>query len=153
MGMRLKHTLYHKDQDRLYWRGKWNGYMMTALRSSRPVQFLQWKREPRNTTSTAFSILGHVMGVPTLIVYHRDCRGSVGLNNWESDCDGEEGRGLQQSAHGLGRPSSYLQCPCSNPNQWLCWSAEPNQGCTLTWELGRYSFAWFRSSNEEFCQL
>ena len=72
--------------------------------SSRPVQFLQWKREPRSTTSTALSIVGHFVGVRTLIVYHRDCCRSVGLNNLESDCDGEEGRGLQQSAHGLGRP-------------------------------------------------
>ena len=75
--------------------------------SSRPVQFLQWKREPRSTTSTALSIVGHFVGVRTLIVYHRDCCRSVGLNNWESDCDGE-GRSKNQILD-LGRPSSYLK--------------------------------------------
>lgn len=45
-------------------------------------------------------------------------RESVGLDHWESYYDREvRWRVLKQPALGLGRLSSYLQCPGRNPNQ------------------------------------
>lgn len=40
----------------------------------------------------------------------------------------KRGEGCNNQHTDLGRPS--------NPNQWLCSSAEPSQRCTVTWELG-----------------
>ena len=61
----------------------------------------------------------------------------MGLKHLESDCDGEEGRDLQQIALGFGRSSSYLQSTNRNPNQQLRFSAESSQCCSLARELGK----------------
>lgn len=48
----------------------------------------------------------------------------------------KKGGGAGNNQHmNLGKPSSCLQCPGSESNLWLCSSAEPRQGCTLTREI------------------
>ena len=57
---------------------------------------------------------------------------SAELNHHRNETATERGEGLQHT--NPGRLNSHLQWPSSNPNQWLCSSAEPNWGHTLTRE-------------------
>ena len=47
MGVRLKHPLHHRDQNRLYQKGKRKRYTKTALLSSRTVLY-HTRRSPLN---------------------------------------------------------------------------------------------------------
>lgn len=105
MGMKLRHTLHHRDQDRLHRKGR-SGYMLTILpppaprsvqhhveRSPLSLPFLQWEERIWEGHSPSLpSVVGCLVGATTLW----SCpKGTAGLNHWESDCEGEEGRGLQ----------------------------------------------------------
>lgn len=77
---------------------------------------------PDGTTSLLQNVR-HFVGGPTLIWYHEDLAGeSVGLGHWESDCDGERGKGLQQTAHG----SWQTEFIPAMPTQQICSPAVPS---------------------------
>lgn len=61
---------------------------------------------------------------------------SMGFKHWESECDGEWGRGFFQPAPGIWQIEFKPQCPSSNLNQQLCSSAEPSRGSSLTRVFG-----------------
>ena len=94
-----------------------------VARSPLSLWFLQWKTEPKedNQLPPAFRVT--LWEALLWSCTMRIAGESVGLNHCESDCDGEgEGGGACNNLHmDLGRPSSYLQCSNSNPNQQLWW--------------------------------
>ena len=69
-----------------------------------------WRATPTPST------VCHFVGALSLIL-PQTARESVGLDHWESYDKEVRWRVLKQPALGLGRLSSYLQCPSRNPNQ------------------------------------
>lgn len=77
----------------------------------------------------------YFLEAPTLVLPHGDYGGLRETDYWESDCDGEVGRGWWEPWHwGHGRLSSMadLQHPDSDPNWQFCSCVEPSQWCRLT---------------------
>lgn len=75
------------------------------------LSFLQWEREHSRGQPAPPSIVHQFAGAPTLISPHRTAEESMGLSLWESDCDGEAGKGLQQPAHGPQRTQFIPAAP------------------------------------------
>nr|KAF6492365.1 hypothetical protein HJG59_009573 [Molossus molossus] len=89
------------------------------------------KESPR-CTSRYHNIMGHFLGVPTLILPMGIFRESVGFDHWES----EKGREAYNNQHlEIDRLSFYLQHPSSSLHQQLCSSAESRWWCSLNREL------------------
>lgn len=113
------------------------------------LQFLQWEWRAQGRTTNSPSIVGHIMGAPTLLSSHEDCREiCIMLNHWECDCDEEEGKGLQQSAQEswqskfipAGPQQSFQSAAlliCTNnvvvhSDQGTSWSADLLDLCTIS---------------------
>lgn len=64
-----------------------------AERSPLSLRFFWWKTKARVHIQL-------LLAAPLLIFPQRDCRGTIGLDHGESDCDGGEERRLQQPALG-----------------------------------------------------
>lgn len=134
----------HKDHDSVTTR---SSYILTML--PRPqactepseevsigLWFLQWEKSPKwmsispqrcglplgslHSSFTPQGLQGNLQGSTTRNLRWR--RGVGAQNDQRSD---------------PGRLRSYLQHPCSSPNQHFCLSAEPRQWCRLTRELSR----------------
>ena len=102
-------------------------------RSPLSLWFLQWEKRTQGDNQH----WGHFVGAPTLILHRRDYKESSGSISGNLTVMEKRGGACNKQHRDLGRLSSHLQCPSSDPNQWLCSSAEPNPGHTLTRELGR----------------
>lgn len=134
---------YHRNQDRLHEKNKRSSCTLTTLPLSQASAAPHREVSPEplvpsvgkragETTNPDPSIAGCLK--ESLLRSHTTgiAGESSGLSHWESDCD-EEGGGACNNQHtDLGRLSSYLRCPHSNPNQLPCSSAELSQGCALT---------------------
>ena len=114
-------------------RVKKSSFIVTALPSSRPLQnhgetflltlwLLQWERRTQNceltygshySNLTPWALQGNLQSSTTTVV--------------RLHLAGGAGGGVLQHTN-PGRLNSHLQWPSSNPNQWLCLSAEPNWG-------------------------
>lgn len=133
MGVKPKHPLHHRD----YIRRREAAYMFTAFplpkasvapsgESPLSLWFLQWEKRTEGGQPVPSSIVRAFARAPILILHHEIAGQSAGLNHWESDCEREGARTCNNQHTDLGRPSSHLQYPSSNPNQWLFSSAELN---------------------------
>lgn len=79
------------------------------------LRFFQWERSPGPTCSLP-GIEVTSWG-PTLVVPHRNCRGTLWGMGTGDLIVMEKGGGAGANQHSdLGRLSSYLQCPRSSPN-------------------------------------
>ena len=75
------------------------------------------KENPAGTGSTlpSPSKMGRFVGAPTLILHHGDCRESSGANTQNLTVTEKRGGACNNQHVDLGRLSSYLQCPGSDP--------------------------------------
>ena len=118
MEVRLKHTLYHRDQDRSHQEGKRSNPTLTTLPlpqageaphgevSPEPMVPPEAKESPGWTSSFPI-VVAHFLGVPLLSCLRGIAGESVELDHWESDCDGEGRRACRNQDLDFGRPSSY----------------------------------------------
>lgn len=107
----------------------------TAHEEVSPEHPVSWlRKENPKAQSNLPSILGHLMGSCTLILQHRDFRGSTIGNLTVME---KRVRDWNRQHTGVVRLSPHLPCPSNNPNPWLCSSVEANQGHALTRELSR----------------
>ena len=160
--MRLKQLSVPQKWDRLLKKGKRRGHTLTVLflpqtlvvpytkatpePQAPPVE----KENPVETIST-LSVLNSLCQAIILIllnpwVLQGNLGSSITSNMWW-----RKGRGLNQQHMDLGRARSYLQCqvvmttdsftPLENKVIGIFWPGNS----TVCW------YAWFQSSNEEFC--
>ena len=107
--------------------------------------FIQWKKRIQEVQPAPPPHCGSLFRSPYSDLTLRICRAqSLGILTVTK-------KACKNHHVDLGSLSSYLRCPSSNSNQWLCSSAELIRGMLWRNSVGCRS-TWFGSSNKEFCQ-
>lgn len=80
----------------------WSQCLSSRIVCLHRESFLQWEKRAQGGQLVSLSTggrEGHSVGVPSLNLLIGIVGESPGLNHWESDYEGEKGRGLQQPVH------------------------------------------------------
>lgn len=109
------------------------------------------KESPGWHPFSPYSVMDCFVGAPILVLPYGDCRETFGTQPLGIWLWQKRGGSAYNKDH-LTLAHHFLMCRVQNShNQQLCTSAEQSQWYDLTRELSKGRYAWFESSNEEFC--